>query len=421
MKILLLASVFPPKIIGGAELSAHALAKWLAGRGHEVGVLTVAQRVEDEVRGQLIDGLRVWRIKFPRLHTQHEHRAKAMPSKLLWHLQDHFDPRNGRILESVVRDFEPDVVNVHVMQGLGHNALTVFAKRNIPVFYFVHDLTLACFRTSMYKADRNCSGQCFPCRVSTSLKLRAIRNISSFQLISPSRSNLVTLDQVLNARGIAGSVLPNLDPAPSGFRKPRGENEAPRLIYVGRLDSTKGIDWILPVLEEIVAKGNQFHLTVVGGGPIERQLRSEYEGRAWIRFTGQIPPAEVASHISRSDLLLLPSLWRENHPGVVRQALRSGVPAMVSDIGGSKEMVSDGESGIVLPVGNAIAWSRAIIELLQHPDQLEPLQQGAVRAGRAYSSDNLGIKFEEMLLKALQEEAVQAGPALHADVSLSTR
>jgi glycosyltransferase involved in cell wall biosynthesis len=417
MRILLLASVFPPKIIGGAELSAYALAKWLTARGHEIGVLTTTQDKAEELCGETVDGLRIWKVKLTRQHTQHEHRAKPRLSKLVWHLQDHFDPSNQRVLERVYDEFQPDVVNIHVMQGLGHNALGLFANKRVPVFYFLHDLTLACFRTSMYNKGRNCSGQCLPCKVSSAVKLHAIRRIPNFQLVSPSRSNLETIQLALDTRGITGSVLPNLDPAPPNIHHPREPGSAPRFIYLGRLDKTKGIDWLLPILQAIFSEGHRFRLTVVGGGPIDREIRSGYEGRPWITFTGHLAPADVASHLSHSDALLLPSLWRENHPGVVRQALRSGVPALVSDIGGSKEMVTAGLSGLVLPVGDPRAWSAALIDLIEHPDRLEQLQKGARREGDRYSTDALGIRFEQMLESALGASHAENRPFLHVSAS----
>jgi glycosyltransferase involved in cell wall biosynthesis/FMN phosphatase YigB (HAD superfamily) len=423
MRILLLASVFPPKIIGGAELSAYALAKWLKARGHEIGVLTTTQLKSEEIHGETVDGLRMWKVKLAREHTQHEHRAKPQLSKLLWHLQDHFDPRNRSVLAKVVEQFQPDIVNVHVMQGLGHNALSFFAGRNIPVFYFLHDLTLACFRTSMYRAGRNCSGQCAPCILSSACKLQAIRRIPNFQLVSPSRSNLDILHRVLRLDGIPGTVLPNLDQAPGNCHQPRDAASPPRLIYLGRLDKTKGIDWLLPILDALIARGHEFELKLVGGGPLERQLRSAYKDRPWITFTGQIPSDDVARHLAHSDLLLLPSLWRENHPGVVRQALRSGVPAMVSDIGGSKEMIVDGQSGVVVPTGDISAWTSALTDLLQNPERLKQLQQGARIQGDSYSAEALGITFEQMfevsLAKSHSVQPVYRTSASDASLSAS--
>jgi glycosyltransferase involved in cell wall biosynthesis len=402
MRILFLASVFPPKIIGGAELSAYEQAKWLADRGHQIGVLTVAQSRSEELHGEFVDGLQIWKLKLPRLHTQHEHRAKPRMRKLLWHLQDHLDPRNRLVVESVARQFQPDVVNVHVMQGLGHNALAAFAGGTIPVFYFLHDLTLACFRTGMYRRGQNCAGQCLPCKASSFIKLHAIRRIPNFHLISPSRANLDVLNQLVGTNDIPGAVLPNLDSSPCCSHQPRIPGTPPRLIYAGRLDETKGIDWIMTVLDDLSEGGCRFQMKVVGGGPLEDRLRSTYQSRPWVTFTGQIPSEEVSGHLTNSDMLLLPSLWRENHPGIVRQALRSGIPVVVSDLGGSKEMVTDGESGVVLRAGDRLAWSAAITDLLTRPGRLESLQAGASRAGESYSADTLGEKFQHMLQAAVE-------------------
>jgi glycosyltransferase involved in cell wall biosynthesis len=402
MKILTVSSVFPPRVIGGAELCAYYLAQWLTNRGHEMGVLTVAENSESELQGELVDSLHTWRLRWPRTHTQHEHKRASTLRKLQWHLQDHTDPRNAAKLKGVLDQFRPDLVLIQVAQGLGHNALAALSEYpDLPVFYFLHDLTLACFRTSMHKQETNCERQCFSCSLSSRQKMKFIRGRRNFHFVSPSAATLETLDGLLDLQDFPRHVVPNLDLDKPLMRHPKTQGAPARLIFVGRLDPIKGVDFVLAILDELAEEDVRFTCTIVGGGPLEHVLRSNYSNKTWVTFTGKIPHDDVKQHISSSDLLLLPSLWRENHPGVVRQALRSGVPVAVSDIGGSKEMILAGESGLVIPTGDHSAWKTSLKTCLQDPDRLEQLHEGAKKHGAEYSVEVLGRRIESLLESAL--------------------
>ena len=150
-------------------------------------------------------------------------------------------------------------------------------------------------------------------------------------------------------------------------RKRTAVDDLLRFIYVGRLHETKGIDFLLGVLRDIEREsGRPFHLTIVGGGPIEARLREEYRDTSWVSFTGRIPPSDVQAGEDEPGRCTLCSILVAggSQRGVVRQALRAGVPAIVSDSGGSSEMIEEGTSGLVIPTGNAQRWKEALSDLI---------------------------------------------------------
>ncbi len=407
MKILFLASMFPPFLKGGAEICAHQAALWLSKNGHEVGVLTISKDREDELNGSLVEGLRIWRLPWPRAYTPHNSNEQGGLKKILWHIQDHLDPRNETIVERVVREFQPDVVYIHLFVGIGSNALSVFKKLRIPVCYHLHDLALACLRCSMFKNGDSCTEQCRECKLSSAVRTGQFKSLPApVQFTSPSVNTWNTLRSTVDLAGYEAVILPDIDldiPVP---RVPRASRKDPvRILYVGRVHETKGVTFLLEVLAGIAASGRQFQFLIVGSGPDLSLLRERYSGQSWVTFTGQVPPAEVPGYMSNSDVLCTPSLWRENHPGVVRKAIRAGIPALVSEVGGIPEMVEDRSSGMVLPPGDKTAWTRAIEDILDNEDFLDQLQQGAADQGARYSADLLG----ERLVKTLQAAITAAG------------
>ncbi len=401
MKFLVVCSIFPPDAMGGAELSAYSCAKWLIGQGHEVSVLTTAKAQSDEIRGATIDGMKVWRLFWPRIYPIHMHAGQSAVRKVVWHLQDHFHPASQRILAEVIQEVQPDCINLHLVTGIGHNALSVLKDfPDIPIFYFLHDLGLACVRSTMFRSGVNCEKKCLECRASSFLKFNHLHKQNVFTFISPSASNLNTLKKQTPIKKFHSTVVPNFDFEASLARVNRTAGTPLRFIFVGRLHQTKGVHFLLGVFNMLAGEGHRFHIKIVGGGPEERSLKEAYQHHKWITFTGRLSASQVKSEMSAADVLCVPSLWRENHPGVVRHALRAGVPALVSDTGGSAEMIENGRSGMVLPSANGQAWKNALLQLILNEKLVERLQNGASQDARKYDIDIVGRQMSAVIESA---------------------
>lgn len=401
-RFLIISALFPPDIMGGAELCAYNLAHWLRGRGAEVGVLTTAKTPDEAQDEQDIDGVKVWRVWMPRAYSAfNAARAKGW-QKPLWHLQDHFDPRNRKIVARILKKFKPDHIHIHVLQGIGYNALIDIAESKIPTVFFLHDLGLACFRMGMFKNGRECTKQCSLCRISSSFKARCIKQAPDMSFISPSLANLNTLAKYFPVTDKPHAVIMNASryPLPTA---PRTESDRVRLLFIGRLHATKGIDVLLTAATNLALK-HAFSLTVVGSGPDEAHLREAYGALPWCTFTGFITQQEISNRIVNSDVLCIPSIWAENSPGVVIQALGLGLPVIGSDKGGIPELVEDGKNGRLVPAGDAAAWEAALGEVLKNPALLAPWRHYALEHTYKFDQDYLGQKLLDFMHSQLSQE-----------------
>jgi glycosyltransferase involved in cell wall biosynthesis len=403
MRILLVAALYPPHVQGGAELSAHSLARWLCSRGHEVGVLTTSPAPGDDLDGEDVQGQKVWRRTMPRPYTVFEAAAKSGWQKPVWHLQDHFDPRNRAIVADVLDAFKPDIANVHIIQGIGYNALLELASRDIPTVFTLHDLSLACVRMAMFVNGSECRGLCRTCSFSARVKMGFIRQMRRVGFVSPSAANLARLSALLPIRDYpAAHILnPNTYPIPSVRHE---ASKSVRLLYVGRLHETKGIDVALDALAPLAGEYD-FSFTVVGTGPSADRLKQRCLDHKWVTFTGHVPMEEVANRMATSDMLLVPSIWQENSPGVVIQALGEALPVMGSNKGGIPELVIEGENGVLVPPGEVAAWRAALKGVLEDPARLAVLRDNARRRAHEFEQDTLGDRLVSFF------ETVMRGPA----------
>ncbi len=384
VKILSVVSTFPPHSYGGGEISALNLSRWIAKQGHEVGIITTADKDEPELRGEIIEGLRVWRLHFPRPYTYWNHVKASKWLKPVWYLQDHFDPRNRTLMASVLEEFKPDCVNVHVIKGIGYNSLREIGRCNIPSVYFLHDLNLACFSGGMFKNGKVCSKRCLECRFVGHIRFADVASIPFLGFCSPSRANLVKAASVLPLEKYKTASVFNVNiyPAPTVSHT---KADHMRFLFVGRLHKTKGIDLLLSVLETLSQK-YRFTIDLLGDGVEREALRHRFGHHSWCHFKGHVSQESVSNHMVQSDVLCIPSIWAEPLGNVVVQALVLGLPALGSDIGGIPELIDHDKNGLLLPPNDPKAWQQAIRSILDNPTQL--------KTWGAYAKANAG-KFDE--------------------------
>ncbi|MGE4351170.1 MAG: glycosyltransferase family 4 protein [Bdellovibrionales bacterium] len=394
-----ISGMFAPFFGGGAEFSSFNLAKWLLKQGHEVGVLTTAPTPQDVMDGELYEGLRMWRVYMPRPYSIHQ-RGKAW-QKPIWHLQDHFDPANRKIAARVFDTFKPDFINIHILQGVGLNIIEEVAARNIPALYWQHDLGLVCLKRSMFANGQNCSQQCALCKVSCRYQQNLVSKMGRITICSPSQANLDRIGRYfpLSSFHTRATLNANVYPMPTVSRTDSGG--VLRLLYVGRLDVTKGIDLLLDACEALADK-HRFSLTIVGGGPDEEKLRARAKPFSWCHFTGLVPQSEVSNYMAQSDLLVIPSIWPENSPGVVIHALTMGLPVLGSDKGGIPELVEHDKNGLLVPPGDAPKWKNALQHILETPNDLAKWRTYATDNAHKFSQESLAQKIYAIITETME-------------------
>ncbi|MFO0952930.1 MAG: glycosyltransferase [Isosphaeraceae bacterium] len=188
------------------------------------------------------------------------------------------------------------------------------------------------------------------------------------------------------------AVIPNaVDPAPfdqaASQALPRpalGLADVPEdarlILYVGRLDAQKGLTTLLEALSRPSVTGPDWHLALAGDGPERDRLQAEAASRPglagrvhWLGHRSDVPALLAAS-----DLLILPSLW-EGMPNAVLEAMAARRPVVATAVEGTTDLVVPGETGWLVPPGDADALESALTEALA---DLERLRQFG-EAGRA--------------------------------------
>lgn len=158
---------------------------------------------------------------------------------------------------------------------------------------------------------------------------------------------------------------------PSNYgRKPR-KSFGKRLLFVGRLAAVKGLPVLFEALTYLRDQHPDLHLTVVGDGAERAELEalaSLFGLAEAVLFTGALSQGEVAARMEEADIFVLPS-FAEGVPVVLMEAMASRMPVIATRVGGVEELVTDGESGFVVPPGDTASLAARIEDLLSDSER----------------------------------------------------
>jgi len=135
------------------------------------------------------------------------------------------------------------------------------------------------------------------------------------------------------------------------------------LLFVGRVSSDKNIDFLLETYRELRKIRENVNLLIVGDGPEYARLKIECAGEQRIKFTGRLAYELLPAVYSACDVLVFPSTI-DTFGMAVLEAQSCGIPAIVTNIGGPKEIIENNKTGIVVEQLDIKMWANAINNLI---------------------------------------------------------
>ena len=418
MRVLLTAQAFPPRSTAGVEVYTLRLARALRARGHEVLVLAAAHDLAAapySSRRRQHDGVDVVEI----VNVHHQGTLEAT----------YDDPDIDRAAGAVMDAFRPQVVHVQHLLNLSAGLLAEARRRGAATVLTLHDYWLSCPRDGLrMKADGTLCrtmdhGVCAACLVDSPYlvpplqrrlsaaardaglgpqlhRLHAVaprvveKGLALARRLAPRGPSDLAAGMDRRAerlRALAGEVdvflAPTafardravefgIDPSKVQVRALRAVTDPPeprpakarrRIGFVGTLAPHKGVDVLVRAFRALARP--DLTLELHGGETTHpayvADLRRAAAGDPRIRFRGPFPEGDQRKILASIDLLVLPSVWWENSPLTVLEALAAGVPVVASAIGGLPEIVAHEDTGLLVPPGDAGALQKALEEVTE--------------------------------------------------------
>ena len=386
MNILFLNEYAHPFVAGGAEESTMQLARVLVARGHAVSILTPnygAAPVE------MIDGVRIERYAFPKRGNKERKTIGGW-----WHTSLFWWCYSSLRTVMAVRRLAPDLIHIH---GKFSIPAGVIAGRmfGVPTLFTARDYRALCNYgrcISEHPTSRRCTFREywrweFPAYVRAytdggakawfvnalyALRGRAwarvlyaaLKRVDVVVCVSRAVARIYEANGIWQTQPIYNIQQPLSEPA-----RPMSDAEAPEALYIGKLSPGKGAG----LLPEVIGQTLKGHPTLVwtiytNGGVLERTVRAAldahlYAGR--VRILPYVPHEELMARIAGAAVVCIPSVWQEPLTRLALEALQSGTPVVITDRGGSREIVEDMVTGRLVPA-DALSIAEAVLDVVNN-------------------------------------------------------
>jgi len=358
LSILHVTTFYPPHTFGGDGVQVQRLAQALARRGHEVSVVyapgafsLLSPQGSDEHVDIGHDPEGRSKVSVHQLDGPGS-KAEALLVQQLGRpvlnrgrLRSLLDPPDGR---------PPDVIHYHNVSLVG--GLGSLGIGNAVKLYTPHEYWLVCPTHLLFRYDREICHKrtCIRCTLrngrppqlwrSTGMLDRYLSEVDSF--IFPSRLT----ESVHRQHGIErpGAVMHHFLPdeylVAARSRGERSSGVEPFYLYVGRMEAVKGVEQLVRHFAETPCPAP---LYLAGDGPLEDRLKELYGESPSIHFLGRRSQEEVSELYRDALALILPSAGYEVLGLVVLEAFAHATPAIVTAVGGAKELIDASGAGFV--------------------------------------------------------------------------
>ncbi len=363
MKILMLSWEYPPRVVGGIARVVHDLSHKLVTEGHDVTVVTYRDGnvpyIEDD------DGVMVYRV---------DNFMISSNNFIDWIMQLNFN-MIAKAGEIIAEQGSFDVIHAH-------DWLTAYAGKtlktayNIPLVSTIHAT----------EAGRN-SG--------IHGEMQKYINDTEWMLTYESSEVIVNSNYMRNElQRLFGLPYEKINVIPNGvnlnmyngiekdydFRRKYAMDNEKIILFMGRLVYEKGIPTLISAMPKILSHYHDAKLLIAGKGGMIDELRAQVNAMGLgnkVYFTGYLGSKDVQKMYKCADVAVFPSTY-EPFGIVALEAMLSGTPVVVSDVGGLNEIVDHGINGMKSYAGNANSLADSILSLLFDQKLCDTVTKNAV-------------------------------------------
>lgn len=411
MKVLLVNKFHYKK--GGAETYYFTLAEALKARGHEVIFFSMKdeKNVPCEQEKYFVSNASVNGSIRSRI---------SMATRLVYSKEAYQN------MTRLLQDERPDLVmlnNIHRQITLSVIDAVKDFDPKLPIFWTMHDLIAACPAYVMLDGNGRICEQCLDGNFSHCVENRCIKGslpmgvLAKYEAdfirrkglyykvdlyICPSEFNL----RMLKRAGFTDrKMIMMRNPLPIGTKYELSEGSGDYLLYFGRLAAEKGVRALIDAAHNVGCR-----LEILGTGPMEQELKDYVKriGADSITVRGYQSGQTLVDFIRKSRCVVVPSMWYENAPYSVMEAMALGKPLVVSNYGGLPELVEDGKNGYVYdtsinPVGSLTNCIKKIFALtVNEYDKMT--QYSLKKAEEMFDWEKYASNVEQYLCQLIMSE-----------------
>ncbi|MFH0779838.1 MAG: glycosyltransferase [Parcubacteria group bacterium] len=353
MKICIISNFYKPHSIGGAERVAEATAEEFARLGHRVFVITTQSERGSTLENQ--SGVKVYRFHQTNICRYSDLKKHNIFFKMFWHFFNEFNIGAYFKVKKILIADKPDAIITHNLMGMGFTVPAAIRNLKIKHIHVVHDVQLASIGIIVKSKENSFL-------VNGSLvKIYRLINRWLFSspaiVVSPSEWLMKFYDKRGFFKNSKRIVLQNPLTNPFDSAKTPKKTKTGNFLCINQLERHKGIEWLVDFWRKNNIKNE---LLICGKGSLLNNEKFIKELPSSVKIIETMSADEQQITFVNYDFFIMPSLCYENSPTVIPLAYQNGTPVIVSDIGGSVELVENGKTGFTFLPGDNSSFLAAL-------------------------------------------------------------
>lgn len=378
MRILQIHKYFSKDRGGGSVTAFFETKKLLEEKGHQVIVFSM-----DDPQNE--------KSVYSKYFIKHFdiNKAVSLFGHLGWAFKSIYNFEAQKKLEELIKAEKPEVAHIHnVYHYLTPAIFHTLRKYNIPMVFKLSDYKVICPNYKLFNKGQICEkckgGKYYNCFFNKCLKDSWLiswiamkeaylhRFLKSYQKINYFLAPSQFMKKKCVEFGVSAEKIKILRNVVDIENFPTREQPTEKnyFLYYGRVSEEKGLVDLIKAVEKLKKENSlgENRLRIVGKGPEEvvlKKLVSELGLGEEIKFEGFRRGRELTSLIEKTKFVVLPSVWYDNSPLVISEAQLLHKPVVISDAGGSKEMIIDKKTGVVFKAGDIIDLASKIKKMLK--------------------------------------------------------
>jgi glycosyltransferase involved in cell wall biosynthesis len=357
----------------GVARSLYELVRSLRSKGHIVGIWAPEFTPQDD-------------------HGIHLFEIPSIPIPL------YPDYRMTIYLKNIFKEldkFKPDIIQISTPDLIAMKFLKYARKANIPV-------------VSIYHTDFPSYLKYYKLQIFESTVWREmIRFYNKCDIVFAPTSEMKEQLEKKGARRVElwsrGIRKDSFDPSKRSeeLRRSWGAEGKKVVLYSGRFVKYKDLDIVLQVYRDLMEDGEEkVKFVLLGSGPMEKELKNKMPDAV---FPGYLTGEDLYNAYASGDIFLFPSTT-ETFGNVVQEAISSGLPAIVSDIGGCKEIVKDSNAGIICRAKDPDHFSESVLELIVDEERYADLREKGLNWSKMRTWESINGRLIDMFDELIEKK-----------------
>jgi glycosyltransferase involved in cell wall biosynthesis len=339
--------------------------------------------VEEEARMLINSGHEVF------VHYADNKKIKGFFQKLATLLSTKYNELSYKNLKNLINEIRPDIIHIHNFWPILSPSVHKAANDNdIAVVQTLHNYRLICAGAQFLRKQKVCE-KCLKTNRLWAFFHKCYRNsyLGSYAVIRMQiASNKVFINDGcvqqfialtnFSAKKFIESGMPRnlISVKPNTIKYSPSDADYIRegILFVGRISIEKGVDVILKAAS--LCLGLTFK--IIGDGPDLAEIKRKAPKN--IIFLGHCDNETVKKHMLSSKILVMPSLWYEGFPVTLLESYSCSLPVIASDIGSLGELIINGKTGYLFPMGDPKSLATLILELCDNDKLLHEMGVNAL-------------------------------------------